>query len=449
MSLLFNIINQHAPDKTALVEDGYRVCYGDLPNLIHNRAERIRQYRCVALAMNNEIEWIIWDLAALAANVTLVPLPPFFTKEQRDHALRSSGCDAIITPDGLIPLPNLPVSLPQGTAKITYTSGTTGTPKGVCLSAQGMKYVAQSIVDVLGEDMAGIHACVLPLGVLLENVAGVYATLMAGGTVLFNHLEGFGKNYENLHSIIKKSAATSVILVPEILRILMAQIVQNGPLPCLKYVAVGGSKVSPTVIMQARALGLPVYEGYGLSECASVVALNTPKDDKVGSAGKLLPHLHAAIENGEIIIRNTGFLGYVGEPAPEYIHTGDLGTMDAEGFINITGRKKNVLITSYGRNIAPEWVESELLSQPEIAQAVVYGDGESSLSAFIVPASSKASIADGVNRANARLPEYAHIRHFNPVPPFSPNDGTLTGTGRPRRSRIFQLYQKEKIHDVL
>lgn len=449
MSLLFSIISQHAPDKLSLMEDGYRIRYGDLPNLVQSRAERIRQYRCVALAMNNEIEWVLWDLAALAADVTLVPLPPFFTKDQRDHALRSSGCDAIITSDGLIPLPNLPVSLPQGTAKITYTSGTTGTPKGVCLSAQAMKNVAHSIIDVLGEDMAGLHICALPLGVLLENVAGVYATLMAGGTVIFNHLEAFGKNYENLHKIIKESEATSVILVPEILRILMAQIVQNGLLPSLKYVAVGGSKVSPSLIMEARALGLPVYEGYGLSECASVVALNAPEDDKIGSVGKLLPHIHAAIENGEIIIRNTGFLGYVGESAPDYIYTGDLGAMDAGGFITITGRKKNVLITSYGRNIAPEWIESELLSQPEIAQAVVFGDGEISLSAFIVPSMATANMANAVNRTNSRLPEYAHIKHFTPVPPFSPNDGTLTGTGRPRRSRIFQLYQKEKIHDVL
>ncbi len=449
MSLLFSIIMQHAPEKTALMEPGYRVSYGDLPGLVLSRAERIRQYRCVALAMNNQIEWMLWDLAALTANVTLVPLPPFFTREQRDHALRSSGCDAIITPEGLIPLPHLPVSLPQGTAKITYTSGTTGTPKGVCLSVQGIKQVAQSIVAVLGEDMAGIHACVLPLGVLLENVAGVYAAMMAGGTVLFTPLEAIGKNYENLHGVIKESDATSVILVPEILRILMAQIVRNGPLPSLEYVAVGGSKVSPALVMQARALGLPVYEGYGLSECASVVALNTPVNDKIGTVGKILPHIDATIENGEIVIRNTGFLGYVGEPAPEYIHTGDLGEMDANGFINITGRKKNVLITSYGRNIAPEWVESELLAQPEIAQAVVYGDGDSSLSAFIVPSSPQANIIDGVNRANARLPEYAHIKYFNPVPPFSPDDGTLTGTGRPRRDKIFQLYQKEKTHEFL
>ena len=112
MNTLFDLIKEHEPSKIALAEEGYRVYYGDLPGLVQSRVERVKQYRCVALAMNNEIEWVLWDLATLVANVTLVPLPPFFTKEQRDHVLKSSGCDGIITSDGLIPLPNLPVSLP-------------------------------------------------------------------------------------------------------------------------------------------------------------------------------------------------------------------------------------------------------------------------------------------------------------------------------------------------
>ncbi len=445
MSILSSILEPHRPDKVALTEAGYKLDYGDLPNLIKSRAERLSRYHCVALSMNNDIEWVLWDLAGLAAKITLVPLPPFFTKEQRDHALKSSGCDAIVTPDGLIPLPYMPITLADGTAKITYTSGTTGTPKGVCLSEDAMRLVAQSIIDVLGQDLADIHACVLPLGVLLENVAGVYATLMAGGTVHLNRLESFGKNYERLHGAIKESGATSIILVPEMLRILMMQVRESGPLPSLKYVAVGGSKVSPSLISQARAMGLPVYEGYGLSECASVVALNTHSQNKAGTVGKFLPHVRTRIENGEIVLKNTGFLGYVGEAPPSVIHTGDLGEIDAEGFVSITGRKKNVLITSYGRNVSPEWVESELLSQPEIAQAVVYGDGESALSAYIAPAFPAANITEAIAQANAHLPEYAHIKNFTLVPPFSPEDGTLTGTGRPRRSRILQLYQKENI----
>ncbi len=446
---LFAAIAVHPADKIALKETQYQVTYGDLPMAISMRARQLGDYRRVAMMMNNSIEWVLWDLAALFSGIALVPLPPFFTKEQREHALQSSGCEAIITPEGIIPLPYSVIEIPQSTAKITFTSGTTGTPKGVCLSQDAMENVAHSIVTVLGKDMAGTHMCVLPLSVLLENVAGVYATLIAGGTVHLQQLESFGENYTNLHSVMLDSKATSAILVPEILRILMAQVVELGPLPTLKYIAVGGSKVSPDLIKGARILGLPVFEGYGLSECASVISLNSPEHDHIGTAGIILPHITCHIKDGEIIIQNTGFLGYVGEEAPSFIVTGDLGHIDAEGFLNITGRKKNILITSYGRNVSPEWVEAELLAQPEIAQAVVYGDAQPHLSAYIVPTSQHADIPTALARVNAYLPDYAQIKEFQPTPPFSPKDGTLTGTGRPRRSLIFQLYQKENAHDII
>lgn len=449
MSSVLKAIKAHTPEKIALMEPQYQVTYGDLIKLVATHAERLKGFHCVALMMNNEIEWVLWDLAAMSSNVVLVPLPPFFTKEQRSHAMTSSGCDAIITPEGIIPLVNASVSVPKGAAKITFTSGTTGTPKGVCLSDMAMENVAQSIVAVLGKDLAGIHASILPLGVLLENVAGVYASLLAGGTVCLHRLESFGENYANLHQILKESEATSIILVPEILRILMAQVSQKGPLENLTYIAVGGAKVSPDLITQARVLGLPVYEGYGLSECASVVALNAPSQDKAGTAGKLLPHIRAHLQDGEIFLNNTGFLGYVGESAPDTICTGDLGTIDDNGYLSITGRKKNVLITSYGRNVSPEWVEAELLSQPEIAQVIVFGDACPFLSAYMVPSHPKADIDAAIKHANTNLPDYAQIKHYQTVPAFSQKDGTLTGTGRPRRSRIMQLYQKENTHDVL
>lgn len=447
--ILFSAIAAQPPEKIALKEDQYQITYGDLPDAISVRAGKIGDHRCVALAMNNSIEWVLWDLAAMFAGVTLVPLPPFFTQEQREHAMTSAGCGAIITPDGIISLPYSPVTLPEGTAKITFTSGTTGTPKGVCLSLAAMENVAHNLVEVLGKDMADIHASVLPLGVLLENVAGVYATLLAGGTIYLSRLERFGENYADLHRVLSDVKATSVILVPEILRILMAQAAGSNSLPELRYVAVGGSKVSPSLIEKARWMGFPVYEGYGLSECASVVALNTPKHDKPGTTGKILPHIDCDIKDGEILIRNTGFLGYIGEDVPAVIATGDLGELDEDGFLSITGRKKNILITSYGRNISPEWVEAELLAQPEIVQAVVYGDAQPYLSAYLVPASPEVNLPVALARVNDRLPDYARIRDFQPIPPLSSKNGTLTGTGRTRRSRIFQLYQMENSHDIL
>ena len=342
-----------------------------------------------------------------------------------------------------------PNALPAGTAKVTFTSGTTGNPKGVCLPQSAMQNVAKSIVNVLGHEFAGHHACVLPLSVLLENIAGVYAGLMAGCTLHLSGLHRCGQTYEHIHDMLHQTKANSAILVPEILKTLMAQVAVTDPLPHLKFIAVGGSKIDPALIHQARAAGLPVYEGYGLSECASVLSLNTPQHDKPGTVGKLLPHVQARIVNGEIIVRTPGFLGYIGGPEHAAFNTGDLGTLDHDGFLSISGRKKNTLITSYGRNISPEWVEAALLAQRGIAQALVHGDAQPHLHALIVLASDATDIQPAIDNANRNLPSYAQVHHIQIVPPFTVQDGTLTGTGRPRRKEIIQRYIKENTYELL
>ncbi|MAI61845.1 MAG: hypothetical protein CBB87_05020 [Micavibrio sp. TMED27] len=448
--MLFEKIKNHAPEKIALKDTVRSITYGDLNLEVDARIDALYDVDVLAIALDNSVEWILWDLAAMKAGIPCVPLPPFFSEEQVYHSLHSSGVSHILSPEGLRETGTGVVGLlTEGTAKVTYTSGTTGTPKGVCLSKNAMLNVAKNIVDVLGEEFVGKHVCTLPLGVLLENVAGVYAGLMAGCTLHLPSLKSYGEHYAALYDVLKDRAANSVILVPEMLRTLMAQVVNKGPLPTLKYIAVGGSKIDPSLIMQARAMGLPVYEGYGLSECASVVALNTPYDDRAGSAGKPLPHIKTRIIDGEIYIKNNGFLGYVGETAPDTIHTGDLGDIDGDGFLSVTGRSKNVLITSYGRNISPEWVEAKLLAHADIAQAIVYGDGASELSALIVPAFAGANVKDAAISANSTLPDYARIKDFTFVPPFTLESGMLTGTGRPRRETILKHYKKEKAYGLL
>jgi long-subunit acyl-CoA synthetase (AMP-forming) len=445
MSLLVKeIIAAGDTGAVALRGDGVAVTYGQLPHEIAQRAAQLRGLTCAALAEDNGVPWVLWDLAALTAGVTLVPIPPFFTPAQRDHALQSAGCQALITAQGIIPLPQHPPRLPAGTAKITFTSGTTGTPRGVCLSESAMLATARAITGRLGGLLSGgTHVCVLPLAVLLENVAGVYAALLSGGTVELPSLHDIGARHENLRARINAADAHSVILVPELLRLLMAQVMDQGPLPSLRFAAVGGSKVAADLIAAARNAGLPAYEGYGLSECGSVVSLNTPDDDRYGTCGRLLPHVTAHEESGEIIIDNPGFLGYVGAPHSGPFATGDIGAID-DGFLSITGRRKNILITSYGRNVSPEWVESQLLLQPEIMQAVVHGDAQAHLSALIVPSFAGADIAAAVRRANEGLPDYARVTDIRIVPPFTVQNGMLTGTGRPRRNIILTHFEKEK-----
>lgn len=206
--------------------------------------------------------------------------------------------------------------------------------------------------------------------------------------------------------------------------------------------------MAAALITEARALGLPVYEGYGLSECASVVSLNTPAAWQTGSCGKPLPHLSVSIEEGEIQVSGNSMLGYVDEPATWFrkrIATGDQGYLDTQGFVHIDGRSKNVLISSYGRNISPEWVESELLASPLVAEAVVFGDARPHCVALLTPARSDISdrqLQGVVAAANARLPDYAQVKQWLRLSePLACGTNLVTTNGRPRRARIAHAFR--------
>lgn len=459
MSLMDKITSyaKHMPNGIALTDGKNALTYGMLEKEILDKSRLLQSQDCkrLGIAGDNSMAWIIWDIAAQHAEIPCVPLPPFFTIAQTTHATHTAGLTHIANDTELqvIQTQESPAALPADTAKITFTSGSTGTPKGVCLTQQGMEDVAQSIAQALGASYAVLHFCALPLSVLLENVAGVYTALMMGATVHVASLahigmqNPFAPNFVTFAAAISASKATSIILVPELLRGLMAAVARDSiKLPHLKFIAVGGAKVAPELLEKAHALGLPVYEGYGLSECASVVSINTPMTSQTGSAGKLLPHIKAHILDGEIVIKNTSFAGYLGEntpPSTEW-HTGDLGGIDQEGFITLHGRKKNVIITGYGRNISPEWIESRLLAQPEIAQAVVYGDGAAQIGALVVPTQKDISIEKAIARVNAGLPEYAQIGSFDIVTPFTSSNKLLTGNGRIVRHAILNTYGKDK-----
>jgi long-subunit acyl-CoA synthetase (AMP-forming) len=211
----------------------------------------------------------------------------------------------------------------------------------------------------------------------------------------------------------------------------LAAALEHGARPprSLRFAAVGGAKVSAGLLARARALGLPVYEGYGLSECASVVSLNVPGADRPGSAGRALSHARVRIEEGEIV---------VGE-----LRTGDLGRVDAEGYLHIEGRRSNVLITSFGRNVSPEWPEAELVAGGAIAQAAVFGEARPRLCALVVPApgATSAAIEAQVRAANERLPDYARIGAWiSADEPFTPHNGFATANGRARRDALWRAY---------
>jgi long-subunit acyl-CoA synthetase (AMP-forming)/pyrroloquinoline quinone (PQQ) biosynthesis protein C len=407
----------------------------------------------VAVTLDQGLDGLLVDLALLEAGVPALPLPPFFSAEQRAHAIAASGARALIAgkPEAPVMLAASAAApaLPPGTARISFTSGSTGAPKGVCLAADHLVAVAQAVVDHLGRSHAGRHLALLPPGILLETVAGFHASILAGGTYVALRRDEVGMahpfrpDFAAMLAAIADHRITSLILVPELLGGLVGAMEATATrLPLLTLVAVGGARVPERLIARARALGLPVRQGYGLTECGSVVALETGDEPLAGSVGVSLGLNRLRLEaDGEIVIEGPLFLGTIGAPrAPGALRTGDLGRIDARGRITILGRKGNMIITTHGRNIAPEWVEAALLDQAEIAQAMIHGEGQSSLGALLVPASPEADLATAVAAANATLPDYARVAHWRAVPPFTADNAMLTGNGRLRRAAIAQTY---------
>ena len=424
--------------------------------------------RRVASRLDNGRDWLALDLALRQLGLVHVPAPIFFSPAQLSHLLASSGADAWVgqPPPGegwqsagaglwINRSANqaAPALLP-GTACVTYTSGTTGQPKGVCLSEDSLLAVAQSLVVAMQPLDVRRHLCLLPMATLLENVAGIYAPLISGAEIAVPSLSEIGYSgasgidVPRLLHCLHRYQPESIILVPQLLLALVAA-AENGIAPpaSLKFIAVGGARVGVSLLARAAVLGLPVFEGYGLSECASVVTLNRPGLSQPGSAGQTLAHASVRIaDDGEIHVAGATYLGYVGDTelaAPEYA-TGDLGEIDADGFLHIRGRRRNVFITSYGRNVNPEWVEAELVQHPLIAQAVVFGEARPSNAAVIVPRRadiSAAAMAAALREVNAGLPDYARVAHVVLADaPFDMDNGQLTANGRPRRDAIWQTY---------
>ncbi len=436
--------------------------------------------KVVATCLDNTPAFLAIDAAAQNLGLVHVPLPVFFTPEQMQHALQSAGVDTLIVNISVasnwkqaprvdfslldehlvcISLANQPCDVHKGTSKITFTSGTTAQPKGVCLSVASMLAVAKSLAVATQPMRLTRHLNALPFAVLLENIAGVMAPAQIGATLITLPLAQLGWRGASgfdvaiFHAAVLKYEPTSMVLLPQMLRawcVYLTQTQQTAP-TCLRMVAVGGAPVGETLIHQAHQLGLPAFEGYGLSEGSSVQTLNLPQQIRAGSVGKPLPHAKVRIaEDGEIEVSGSLMLGYLGqEPLTnDWWPSGDLGRLDKDGYLHIEGRKKNVLITSFGRNVSPEWIETVLRSSPSIREAVVFGNGQPQLSAVIWPMITGISsdeladvIASAVDAANAQFPDYARIaKHVVADLPFNVQSGMSTANGRPQRQAIFQTY---------
>lgn len=479
--MLLPLESTHGPDQVAVRDGNTSLSAGELRARCARLAETLRELNIERLALHadNGLDWLAADMACQKASVCLVPLPTFFSTGQLQHVLDSVRPDAVICQDSqrwdallagqvrarhesitgslqllLLEPTKQSVTIPPGTGKITFTSGSTGKPRGVCLGNQQIMRQAQALRDAVGLDKPR-HLCLLPLSTLLENLAGVYTPLLAGGEVMVPSLAEIGfQGSSSLDSqvfvqTISRYRPDSIILTPQLLLMLVAAAEAGWQPPeTLKFAAVGGGRVSPGLVRRAHELGIPAFEGYGLSECASVVSLNTPDDHDHESSGRPLGHLDVRVENGEIVIGGNAMLGYLDEPeswGQDRIYSGDLGAVSAEGFLRIGGRSKNLLISSFGRNINPEWVESEMLAHPTLSDCVVFGEGRPYCVALVSPrdpAANEETIRQFVEQTNTRLPDYAQVKNWYRLPqPLATLDQLLTDNGRPRRQAIESRFQ--------
>ncbi len=281
-------------------------------------------------------------------------------------------------------------------AMIIFTSGTTGKSKGVMLT---QKNLMSNVESVEYDSYPGrVVLSVLPIHHAYCLVMDYLKCLSLGSTVCIN--DSFLHMVKNMQ-LFKPSV---MLMVPMMIETIYKKLQVSGKLLPKKLVAAkafggnlttifsGGAHLDPFYIDKFKEYGINIYQGYGMSECSPVISTNTPSFNRPGSVGKVLKNAEVKIENGEIMVKSSSVMtGYYKMPKETretlengWLHTGDKGYVDEDGFLYINGRIKNLIILSNGENVSPEEIENKLALNPLIEEVVVTGEG-SGLTARIYP----------------------------------------------------------------
>ncbi|MBY0552748.1 MAG: long-chain fatty acid--CoA ligase [Candidatus Obscuribacterales bacterium] len=328
---------------------------------------------------------------------------------------------------------------PDDLATIIYTSGTTGTPKGVMLTHRNILTVVYDLPGIITVGEGDVFLSFLPLSHVFERVCGEFYWLQNGACV------AFAEGIEHVARNMQETSPTIMLVVPRILDKIYAKVSagiagasgrrrrliewsievgkevqrhlnEGRPIrkmleakfwlaeklvlsklrekigPKLRLIVSGGAPATAEVIEFFNAVGITVLEGYGLTETAAPTNVNRVHKNKFGTVGPVLPSVQVKVaEDGEVLFKGPSiFTGYYrhDEMTREvftdgWFHSGDIGVVDSDGYLKITDRKKDIIVNSAGKNIAPQKVENVLRSIPLISQAIVFGDKKKTLVALL------------------------------------------------------------------
>jgi long-chain acyl-CoA synthetase len=288
---------------------------------------------------------------------------------------------------------------PESLATILYTSGTTSQPKGVMLTQGNLAFNALATPQATGECREDVKLCVLPLSHSYARTCDVYIWIACGNQLALA---------ESRDTVLRDCRAirpTWINGVPYLFDKVRRQLVASGQATTpeslrevfggrIRSCQCGGAPVSPETFTFYWDHGVPLYPGYGLTEASPVVSVSSPAGVRPDAVGRPIGGIELQVaEDGEILTRGPHVMaGYWNDLSATaetlvdgWLRTGDLGHLDADGLLCITGRKKELIVTTGGKKIAPALVESLLLADPLIAQVCVVGEGRDYLTALVVP----------------------------------------------------------------
>ncbi|MWV13040.1 AMP-binding protein [Pseudomonas sp. R-28-1W-6] len=469
----------------------------------------------VALLAKNCAEWFISDLAIQHAGLVSVPLYPLQAPEQIAYVLEHAGCKVILVgklddPDKLAggigahitriampyptmaaahdwhsllarhePLQGTRAQQPDELLSILYTSGTTGLPKGVMLSALAMAFSGSHATAELGIGPRDQFFSYLPLSHAAERFLVEFNSLYSGAPVAFvESLETFASDLRHIRptvffsvprlwtrfqqGVLEKLPAPTLerLLRIPLLGALLARKIRRGlGLDRARILVSGAAAISIGLLQWYRRLGLNICEGYGMTEHFAYGCFNRPGQVRLGTVGRPMPGLQVRIDDsGEILLRSVTLMqGYYRDPQKTaetlrdgWLHTGDKGQLDADGYLRITGRVKDIFKTSKGKYVAPAPIEGEIAKSNWVEQVCLMGSNLDQPLALIElsPAARQqpeaqvgADLQRDLAELNGRLEPHERISHFVLVrEPWTVDNGCMTPTMKIRRNVLESRY---------